>query len=202
VLVWGSGLDDVWNDLPVQPVFLPFVHQMARYAGSVRDRPLWHTVGQALDPKELGADLGTGRGAGASPELVASAPSGARVVLSPTDTTRGRALALSEQGFYEVRRSDAPRTGAMAVAVNLDLAESDLGHIKPDEIVRAVSGGEGSSDAAVAAEELTPQERERRQTLWWYLLVGLVLLLAGESVLGNRLSTGRGQSRKMRPWAR
>ena len=32
VLIWTSTLDAFWNDLAVQPVFLPFVHQLVRYA--------------------------------------------------------------------------------------------------------------------------------------------------------------------------
>ena len=31
-------------------------------------------------------------------------------------------------------------------------------------------------------------ELERRQSLWWYLLIGVFLLLAGETVFSNRLS--------------
>src|SRR5690606_27783633 len=32
LLVWASSLDDDWTDLPLQPAFLPFVHELARYA--------------------------------------------------------------------------------------------------------------------------------------------------------------------------
>ena len=31
-------------------------------------------------------------------------------------------------------------------------------------------------------------ELERRQSLWWYILIGVFLLLAGETVFSNRLS--------------
>ena len=50
VLVWMSSLDLVWNDLAVKPVFLPFVHQMARHLGAYREAAPWLTVGDVLDP--------------------------------------------------------------------------------------------------------------------------------------------------------
>lgn len=36
VLVFGSDLSNRWNDLPLQPAFLPLVHQMARYLAGGR----------------------------------------------------------------------------------------------------------------------------------------------------------------------
>jgi hypothetical protein len=36
VLVFGSDLSNRWNDLPLQPVFLPLVHQVARYLAGGR----------------------------------------------------------------------------------------------------------------------------------------------------------------------
>ena len=37
VLVWTSTLDASWTDLALQPVFLPFVHELARYASGATD---------------------------------------------------------------------------------------------------------------------------------------------------------------------
>ncbi len=34
VLVWTSSLDTAWNDLALQPVFLPFLHQLVRHTAS------------------------------------------------------------------------------------------------------------------------------------------------------------------------
>ena len=49
VLVLASTLDLVWNDLALKPVFLPFVHQLARQAVELcASSPAWATVGQAV----------------------------------------------------------------------------------------------------------------------------------------------------------
>ena len=49
VLVWTSTMDTFWNDLAVQPVFLPFIHQMIRHLAGYRERVPWFTAGQVLD---------------------------------------------------------------------------------------------------------------------------------------------------------
>ena len=35
---------------------------------------------------------------------------------------------------------------------------------------------------------MTREESERRQSLWWYLMFSGLLLLAGETIIANRLS--------------
>ena len=49
VLLWSSTLDTFWNDLALQPVFLPFVHQLVKYAAGYAEASPWHVVGEVLD---------------------------------------------------------------------------------------------------------------------------------------------------------
>jgi len=177
VLVFSSTLDGYWNDLPVQPVFLPLVQSLVRHAaGWTPERP-WETVGQVLSLANANAN---NRSA-----LVAVAPSGARTRWTESDSVRS--LPLREQGFYEMRDADAviPRR---VVAVNPDPAESELGAFAPDELSRAVAPSGTAGAAATGVATLSVADRERRQTLWWYVLVAALLLLAAESLLSNRLS--------------
>ncbi len=39
VLLFASDLDRAWNDLPLHPAFVPFVHETLRYAAQVRTAP-------------------------------------------------------------------------------------------------------------------------------------------------------------------
>jgi hypothetical protein len=197
VLVWASTLDNFWTDLPIQATFLPFVHQLTRYAAGFAEPSPWFTAGQVLDvlggPSGQVADSAAAEEATeaaaqpvpppATGDIVAIAPSGER-----TPVTETGLLVLGEQGFYQVR--DAGERGDFAVAVNLDLAESDLQVMDPRELVAAV---EPRGDAARTTTTLTirPEDRERRQSLWWYLLIGAFALLATETVLSNRLSRRR-----------
>ena len=74
------------------------------------------------------------------------------------------------------------------VAVNVDLAESNLAVADPQELVAAVTGRAAGDRTVAGQRELRPEDLERRQTMWWYLLIGAVGFLATETVLSNRLS--------------
>ena len=187
VLVWTSTLDNFWNDLALQPVFLPFVHQLARHAARFTEAKPWFTVGEALD---LGRQpTGGGRSATeANVELVAQAPSGARTQLGGRGAPRS--LPLREHGFYEVRPLGGTAGSGRTVAVNVDAGEADLSHMDPAELVTAVTK-QGAAAQAAAALDATPEEAEQRQTLWWYLLAAAVILLAAETAVANRLSLAR-----------
>lgn len=177
VLLWTSDLTNTWNDLPVQPIFLPLLHQIVRYLASYAEPPAWYTVGQAVD---LAAVAAAASAPSPDADRVLESPSGSRAPLSAA----GPRIELDEPGFYLVRRLDGADREALALAVNLDVGESDLTAFDRDEIVAALTPLEGSDPEQVAAGvTLTPAERERRQGLWWYLLVAVVLLLAAETAV-------------------
>jgi hypothetical protein len=182
VVVWNTTVDDSWSDLAVKPVFLPLVHQLVRYLSRYEEPAAWRSVGQVLDLTEGSLLVGSRR------DRVALTPSGRRVALS---TGSGpEFLELDEQGFYELRSAGAKEARPPAVAVDIDPPESDLSAMDTGEFTAALTGRAGSTAAArtPAAEPVTPQDLERRQSLWWYLLLGGILLLATETILSNRIS--------------
>jgi hypothetical protein len=170
VLLWTSSLDTLWNDLPLQPVFLPFVHRLVAHAASYRERPAWRQVGEVL---ELPA-LGRGRWIGLNDLARRGLRDGG-----------GRLVALESAGFYELRPStDEGAAAVLTVAVNADPAESDLQASDPEEVTGGLrrSGGTAASPPAAAADP------ERQQGAWWFLLLGALGVLAAETALSNRLS--------------
>jgi hypothetical protein len=46
VLLFASDLNDRWNDFPLQPVFVPFVHEMLRYLAAPRSLRSDYVVGE------------------------------------------------------------------------------------------------------------------------------------------------------------
>ncbi|HEV8236614.1 MAG TPA: BatA domain-containing protein [Gemmatimonadaceae bacterium] len=189
VLVWASTLDSYWNDLALQPVYLPFVHQVAKYAGRYSGARPWFTAGEVLDLSrhgELtnGAILSRKSGAGA---LVVEAPSGAKMRVPSSNEAL---IPLHEQGLYEIRPEGAARGMGQRVAVNLDPAEANLARIDPEELKASVlaSAGGTAATGAVSADSPTREDTERRQTIWWYLLALAGVLLATETLMSNRLS--------------
>ena len=189
VIVWASSFDQYWTNLPLQPVFLPFVHQLGKHTGRYADPRPWFTAGDVLDLSrhgELTAPFTVGRGADTTAELRLSAPSGARERL--TAGGANHLVTLREQGFYELGGRDTPVGSGRPIAVNIDPAESDLSHLDPQEIVAAVTAVDGQRQPGSDLGAATPQDQEGRQKLWWYLLVGAVLLMAAETAMSNRLS--------------
>ena len=175
IAVWATSLDLAWNDLPLTPVFLPFVHQLVRTLAADHEKPPAMTVGQVAAP-------GLGPEAGA---LVAITPSGRAV---PLDDEEGTALPLAEPGFYEVRQQGKDDGPSTLVAANVDLAESDVAAMDPAEIVAAVGADGAGGATASEAAALPDSAEEQRQRVWWYLLFAGMLLLIGETWLAGRAS--------------
>jgi Aerotolerance regulator N-terminal/von Willebrand factor type A domain len=182
VLLWTSTLDLEWNDLPVKPVFLPFLHTVTKYLADYSEAPASLTVGQVIPAPRRGAGHG---GATSRGGTVAVAPSGARVSVETEDG----ALELGEQGFYDVRTQGAGADSATVLASNVDLSESDLTALDPRELLASVSGHADGRTTGFNDARPTDEAQAQAQRLWWYLLVAGGLLLAGETLLANRLST-------------
>jgi hypothetical protein len=176
VVVLASSFDGEWNDLVLQPAFVPLVHRLVRFASGREPAPEWRTVGDLLDAGPILAAGGDPAGdRGAEP-----------VLLTPSDraiAVRGGALhRFQETGFYELRD---PATGmGEVIAVNADRSESEPGTVDPDEVVAAVEG----APTGPATASFAPEDRERRQSLWWYFLAAAFVMMALETLLSNVLS--------------
>jgi hypothetical protein len=139
------------------------------------------TVGQVIPaPRHAAGRNGSVSRGG----TVAIAPSGARVSVETEDG----ALEIGEQGFYDVRTQGAGADSATVLASNVDLTESDLTPVDPRELVASVAGRAPGSPVGLGEPRPTDEAQAQAQRLWWYLLVAGGLLLAGETLLANRLS--------------
>jgi hypothetical protein len=179
VLLWTSALDLSWSDLPLKPVFLPFINRSIVHLANYREPAPWLNVGEVLDPDAAGIQPGSGH--------VAVTPSKKRL---PIGDEGAEVLELGEQGFYEVRRGTGSGTDAdmTVVASNVDPAESDLTAMDPKEIVAASVGTGQGANGTAAGVPLTPEAQERSQRLWWYVLLAGIVLLGADTLLSNRLS--------------
>jgi hypothetical protein len=165
VLTFASTLDRQWNDIVVQPDFVPFISGLANHmlgtAGFTSEaalgsllgfRSVGFTGGQVFDPD---GDVAAGLG-------------GTEDVL------------LDQIGYYEVVSNGISRF----VAVNFDPRESDLSAMEPATLERwAALGSAAEADAAPAAAG-EPREAEPMPLGWWILLI-LVVLIIVESWVGN-----------------
>jgi hypothetical protein len=181
ILIWASALDNVWSDAPLQPVFLPLIHQVAHYAaGWVERSPAW-SVGEV-------ATVAVPQGSGA--QLLVLGPDGERERRDPQNSAL--AVALDASGFYEVREGRSGGRLLAVIAANAPAEETRLDAFDPDDL-RLATGAVDSVAQRPDVSTLTPQEAEKRQGLWWYLLAGLTVLLVAELLVANRArGAGRG----------
>jgi hypothetical protein len=169
VMVLTSALDNLDNDLPVNPMFVPFVQRVTGYLGRVETATGNYTAGTFYD-------LRPGDVESAAP-IEVTGPHGERV-LSLVESTRTRSLPLDHEGFYDIRRQSGRHELA---AVNPDRRESDFTILAPDTIALWKNTGMDAR-AAGSGSETTQNKNE----LWWYVLLCALGMAIAESVLGNR----------------
>lgn len=195
VLVWTTSLDAFWNDLALQPVYLPFVHRLAEYLGGRAEALPWFVAGQVVDladPETLetaGLVSSEAAGLAAGLDQIALSPTGGNVALPAGDGPRY--LPLEEHGFYTVRQPGADPPRPFLIAVNVDLEESSLGRIEPDELtlqIEAPTVVVDGSPRLTQAVELQREDQERRQSLWRWLLAAALALFTLETVISNWVS--------------
>jgi len=180
VLVLATGLDDLTNDLPVQPAFVPFVKQTALYLSGTADR-----VGSRIVDSSL--ELRTSKDQAISVEIVD--PAGRRP-LSLQEATTAESYQLTSSGFYDVRLANGRRD---LLAVNPDRRESNLESVPDDDLALwRGSGNSGGASTQQAPAVVGESEPAKPRSLWWYAMF-LVLLagLAESLVAGRYLATQR-----------
>lgn len=176
VLLFTSSAGADWSDLPLSPLYLPLVHEAAKYAGGYCPAKSWYAVGEELTLEALSFGLLGQRSAGRAAQTAVLEPG--RADLRVVEGT----LRLERPGFYQLRSER--QVGYLAA--NIDPAESDLEPMEPRELVAAVESPAPSDGfGASRAELLSPQELEARQRLWRYLLFLALLLLLLESIMAN-----------------
>ena len=177
LLLFTSTLDASWNDLPLTPIYLPLVRQMARHLGEREERP-WSLVGETFtaSPSKDGA-----------PPAV-DAPNGERITDRKQTSDGELIVAAREPGFYRLRYAG----NSDFAAVNLDARESDLTRLDIEAFVASVTGADPNAAAQAAAKErLSNEEIESRQNVWQLLLIAALLLFITEAVLARRIKMAR-----------
>ena len=120
VLVFASDLNREWNDFPLHPTFVAFVHEMVRYLAAAREAPRDYLVAEAPSgvPREPGVYvLQEKPGAGGAQGAAARRPRSRRVAVNvdPRESDPTRMTAAQFVGAI-ARQSDAARTVARAEA--------------------------------------------------------------------------------------
>ena len=169
VLLFASSMDLEWNNLPLQGLFLPFIHETLRHLAQPQFKQRSYQVGDRFS-----LDL---NGSGA---------------VAAAQGPNGQALEFGGGNF--VVEADMPGIIRAQIdgaeqnfAVNTDAAESNLARVAAAALTDAIINPDTdivrSREAQMA--ELV-EELERPQRVWWWILGLTMLLLLAESVLANR----------------
>lgn len=175
-IVFASAFDNIANNLPLQPVWLPFLEQTTHEMGGVGSGRGAYRVGSFVELRSV-------REKNTPVEIVG--PDGKRA-LSLSESAKATNFQFPGEGFFEIRRANGRQELA---AVNADRRESDFS-VLPAETVELWKNT-GVASNAPGATAGSSNTREVNSELWWWVLALLAMLAVAESVLGNRHLAGK-----------
>ena len=189
-LMYCSSVHPDWSDFPFDPLFVPFVQQIAKDLVNINDANNAYWVGDSL-PLEL-----------LNPQLMKEisrisiltdsfthnwkviSPSGKPIDLKDKRLGSDSFLTFEEQGFYKTRVQNVDRI----VAVNIDPGESKLESFDPDVRFAAIQRSTQGQTGEWVGNRVLPQdplEVENRQGEWRVLLMLALTVLIIESFLSH-----------------
>ena len=175
VVLFTSGLDNLTNDFPLHPAFVPFIEQSARYlAGSERQ-------GGALSVDAY-LELRNAREQGQGVEV--TDPEGKRP-LTLGEARSAQSFQLTEAGFYQLRLANGRQN---EVGVNPDPKESNLDVIPGDVLALwQGNGGKPSQEEAAPAGQPAPAATPQKEpeSFWWYVMLFVFAAAIAESVIAS-----------------
>jgi len=175
-LVFTSALDNIANNLPTVPVWLPFLDQTTHEMGGIGTAPGNYKVGSFVE-------LRTAREKGVPVEIVGPGSDGEKEkrLLSLSESTKARTFQFPSPGFFDIRRANGREELA---SVNTDRRESDFALVPAETLVLWKNTGTAPASGSSAAS--STEQRDDKAELWWWVLAMLAVLAIAESVLGNR----------------
>lgn len=167
LLLFASDLDTRWNRFPLNPAFVPWAIETARYLTQGREQPMGYTLPDV--PSDVPAVPGVHQSGavGASAADIASAAGG-------SGSTSGAAS----------RKTDSDATAKVRrVAVNPDIRESNPARTSAEEFTGAISR---LTQVAATRAQAQARDQEERQRLWQIGLLVMLVALAAEGFIGRR----------------
>ncbi|MFY9688554.1 MAG: BatA and WFA domain-containing protein [Candidatus Acidiferrales bacterium] len=176
VLLLASGLDNLTNDFPLHPDFVPFVEQTAFYLSGTARRTGSRLVDSFID-------LRTSKEEAVGVEVID--PEGRRP-LSLKEATSAQTYQVTQAGFYELRLANGRQD---VIGVNPDRRESDLDVLAPDVLSLWTGKGAaepGDASQAQAAASGPAEDKSKPYGLWWYVMLLALAAALAESWVASR----------------
>lgn len=189
VLLLTTTLDTHWNDLALQPIFLPLLHQGLRYLTAYESYPHQVELGGIIDVMRYARAL-------AGAEAVSAASGKAALVIeSPSADTlsigrQNPLLVLAEPGFYQIHRA-APAAVEVTLAANIDPREAGFPVLDVSRFVEDIRASAAPVPGGSAPTRRQTVDFEQRQQLWYAILWLALLLALIEPLLANWMGIRR-----------
>ena len=174
-LIFASAFDNVANNLPLQPVWLPFLEQTTHEMGGVGSGRGNYRVGSFVDLRAV-------KEKNVPVEIIGP---GDKRLLTLAESAKAVTFQFPSEGFFDIRRANGREELA---AVNADRRESDFAVVPPETVELWKNTGIASKQE-VGTQPSAANTREENAELWWWALALLAVLAVVESVFGNRQMT-------------
>lgn len=168
VLLFASSLDLEWNNLALQGLFLPFVHETLRHLVRSEAGQSAYEIGDSINLAQFVSDA----------EVVVQDANGRSVSLEANNLQRA-----TSPGLFTATSGAVSRR----YAVNILPEESNFTRVATSTLYDAVVNPDTSplqSREAQTAQLI--EELENPQRLWWWILTLVMVLLLVEVLVANR----------------
>ncbi len=173
LMLLTSSLDNQWNNLPVKPLFVAMMRNVAQYLSGA----------ELIEPQALAGDTlnfqGNSAGAG---QLIN--PDG-DAVLALGDSLQSGRLRMNETGFYQAYTA----SGEYWIGVNVHPNESELLAVTNDSLAEweQLATRAAGAQTAISTNVRSTQNDDNYYTkLWFWLLLIAAAALLIETLLANR----------------
>lgn len=183
LVILTTSLDNEWNNIPVKPLFVGFISQVANYLSQREAVTIQKLAGDYLRDDEF-FGLGAQQGEQSTAGQIIDPFGDTLVALGSTSNLSQRRL--DHTGFYELHNSG----GQSLVGVNIAPAESDTTFLSEEHLeqwVAAVSGQAETIGNVKFEESESGLKHDGKPVIeFWRILVMLALfLLLAESLLST-----------------
>lgn len=175
VLLFASAMDLEWNNLPLQGLFLPFVHETLTHLVQLPSQQRAFTVGDTVALATAEQQLGEVSGAeGQSLDILRSNSSSA---------DRAATVQASAPGFITAQVDGVEQVFSSNVAT----VESDFTRVPVASLYdRLVNPDTQPAQSRAVQTAQLIKELEGPQRIWWWILALVMVLFLLEGVVANR----------------
>ena len=169
VILFASAMDLEWNNLPLQGLFLPFIHETLRHLVQPELKQRAYSIGDTFS-----VDISDEANL-----VTAQNPRGEEIIFANQDYVVEAAL----PGFIEANVDGE----SMLFAINPDPEESNFSRTPVEDLFDSIINPDTNPIKSRETQNAQlASELERSQRIWWWILCLVMGLLLVESLIANR----------------